>query len=412
MPHRVNRPSNAPRRVQKIERPPHTPAILPIHDSCAGELRAFHAKYPPAHLPRMLKEAIEALRDVSKDFALNRNEIVFDQNRERDDDVEQQVAELGKLVEKNVRGLVDLDAELQRMKTVLQEISNSGRGGGDGVQPVEEYMRRTAAARRAYMRKDLKERYANVADYIDYRTVVHAVSDPTAPVPQRKDWFKKPLFKCDATAEITDEEPLSDSEDDGGNSGPSRRNRDVEMSNADDSDDDIEETSATRNLKCPLTMRRFENPVKAACQHSFELEAIKGMLKDYKRMGKAAVCPVPGCGKAIKVSELKEDVVMKSLVEAEIRREQMEEERAMMGSGDEDDEEEAPVRPKGKGKAVASRQSMRAEEELPYGDDEGEGGEGEGEDEDEDEEMEDGGDEEGEDDDDDEEEEEGEEDDE
>ncbi|KAJ6261169.1 hypothetical protein Dda_3836 [Drechslerella dactyloides] len=380
MPVRVGRPSLNHRR-RKVERPPHAPAVLPIHDTCASELRAFHAKYPPANLPRLLKEAIEALRDVSKDFALNRKEIIYEQGLERDEADEAQVAELGKVVEKNIRKLVDLDAEVQMKKSVLQEISNAGRDGGDGVQPVEEYIRRTAKARRAYMRKDLKERYATVADYIDYRTVVHAVSDPTAPVPQRKDWFKKPLFKCDATAEITDEEPPSDSEEDGdATAGPATRRRDVEMSDAEDSDDEIEETSATRNLKCPLTMRRFEEPVKAGCQHSFEREALATMLKEYKRQKKAPVCPMPGCGKEIKISELREDVVMKSLVEAEIRKEQMRKEREM--SSDDEDEEEAPARSKGKGKAVASRQSMRAEEELPYGG----GGGGESDDED----MEDG----------------------
>ncbi|EPS40944.1 hypothetical protein H072_5171 [Dactylellina haptotyla CBS 200.50] len=369
----TTRPSGAPRRVQRTERPEHAPCVLPIHETCSSELRAFHAKHPPANLQRLLKDAVETLRDASGNFAEKRRTLVFETERERDEETEQAIAELGKQVEKNIRGLIDLDQELQNMKHTLADIGESERqrGDGDGVQPVGEYEQQMKRARKSFMRKDLKDRYGNIAEYIDFRSVVHALSDPTAPQPQRKDWFKKPMFTCDAVAEITDEEPVSSDDEE-------REDNDIEMvDGGEESDDDIQETSITRNLKCPITMRRFEEPVKAACGHVFEKSAIVSMFKDYRKLKKPTVCPTAGCGREIKAGDLKDDPVTKSLVEAEIRRERQEEERAMMSSDDEEEEEEgepATSRSKSKGKSIASRSSVKKEEEeIPYGDEEGEG---------------------------------------
>ncbi|EWC46910.1 hypothetical protein DRE_03922 [Drechslerella stenobrocha 248] len=374
----TRRNARQPERKAAV-RPEHTPAQLPIHTKHTGELRALHAKYPPANIPRLLKGAIDALRDASKDFALNRKEFILDQEgKERNAATEQEVAELGRQVEKNVRSLVDLDEEIKTMKRVLQEIGDAdrNRGDGPGVQPVGEYVKRTKMARRAYMRKDLKERYGNVADYVDFRTIVHGVSDPTAPVPQRKDWFKKPLFICDAVAaDMTDDEPISGS--DGELAGS-----DVEMQGGDgsddDSDDDIQEMAATRDLKCPLTMRRFVEPVKSAvCGHVFEKDAIVRILKEYKQHKKPAICPTTGCGRPIKVSDLSLDVVTKSLVEAQIKSEEQRARRAAMErgarseqvvkqeKGKEEEEEQSRSRSK------RPKQSAAQEDEIPYGDEEG-----------------------------------------
>ncbi|KAK6539093.1 hypothetical protein TWF694_010633 [Orbilia ellipsospora] len=368
----TSRPSAAgtSRRVKRSARPAHNPCVLPIHDKCSSELRAFHAKHPPANIHRYLKDAVENLREASGNFAEKRRTMVFETEKDRDESTEQDIAELGKRVEKNLRGLVDLDQELTNMKQVLHDIGEAEkqRGNGDGVQPVEEYLKEMRKASKAFKRRELKDRYGNLVEYVDFRTVVHALTDPTAPTPQRKDWFKKPMFVCDAVATITDEDPVSSDE-----GGTGRAENDIEMVDRDEqSDDEIQETAATRNLKCVLTMRRFEEPVRAACGHVFEKAAIVTMFKDYKKLKKPTVCPTSGCGREIKVSDLKDDPVTKLLVQAEIRRERLEQERAMMNSDDElvlsrSKASKSKSDSKGKEKSGSRRPVKVEDEEIPYG---------------------------------------------
>ncbi|KAF3936942.1 hypothetical protein ABW19_dt0207612 [Dactylella cylindrospora] len=355
------RPSGATRRrVERIEKPERAKsAELPIHPSHISELRAFHTKYPPQNLATLLKETIDELREASKGLAENRRTYIFEPDKPRDEDTEQLVANLGKKVEKNVRGLMDLDNELQDMKTILGDVSTVG-GEKGGLQPYTEFERQTREARRAYRKRDLKDRYGNVADYVDYRAVIHAVSDPTAPQPQRKDWFRKPLFISEATAEITDEEQLSDSD------GEAHEEEDVQMLDAADmSDDDIQEMAATRNLKCPITMQRFVEPVKSSsCSHVFEKKAMLDMIKQCKKLKKPTICPTTGCGREINEKDLKEDLVMKSLVAAEIRKEEREAELAMMEMDDEEGGRRRKSKSIGKGKQLSDEYKEQQREYI------------------------------------------------
>ncbi|KAK6503213.1 hypothetical protein TWF481_008243 [Arthrobotrys musiformis] len=387
------RHQSGPRRV-KPSYPEHKPCVLPIDQAASGELRAIHAKYPPQNLTRWIQDATELLRESSARFAENRREKLFDQDKPRDEVVEQKVAELGVRVEKGIRGLVDADEEVKLMKMVLQGISEAerGRGEGDGVQPVEEFERQMKKGEKAYRRRDLKDRYGNSAEYIELRSLVYGVAKPTAPQPQRKDWFRTPMFVCDGEAQISDEDPLSESEGEEGQP----RDPDVEMADSDDdSDDGIQEVAVKRNLKCPLTMQYFKEPVKAGCGHVFEKEALLEVLKGYKQQKKDAICPNPGCGKLVNVKELRPDALTKRLVEAKIKEKELAEQRAVVagaGNDDDDDDDEEVVVSRSKTKNPSSRPLAIKEEEIPYGDEErvpdshDEGGE---EDEDEDEDDED-----------------------
>ncbi|KAK6536686.1 non-SMC element 2, MMS21 [Arthrobotrys megalospora] len=363
------RPQDAPRRVKRAPLPDHESCVLPIHDSKSGELRALHAKYPPQNLHRWIKDATESLRDSSSKFAENRREKVFEQEKERDEEKEQQIAELGVRVEKNIRGLVDMDEQLKMMKSVLQSISEAekNRGNADGVQPVEEFLKRMKRENRAYRRRDLKDRYGNSAEYIELRSLVHGLAKPTAPQPQKKDWFKTPMFVCDGEAQISDEEAVSESE---GEDGPSR-DRDIEMVDRDDeSDDGIQEVAVTRNLKCPLTMQLFKDPVKAACGHSFEKEALLEMLKEYKKQKKATICPTTGCGKEIHQKDLKPDALTKRLAEAKSKESELKAQRAVVaGARDDDPEDEDDAPSHSKKRRLKSKSVPVKEEEIPYGSD-------------------------------------------
>lgn len=372
------RHQNAPRRAGRASPPEHAPCVLPIHQTASGDLRSLHAKYPPSNLTRLIKDATELLRDSSSKFAENRRQKVFEQDKERDEETEQAIAELGVRVERNIRGLVDMDEQLQMMKAVLQDIGEAEkhRGNGDGVQPVEEFLKQMKRRDRAYRRRDLKDRYGNSAEYIELRSLVHGLGKPDAPQPQKKDWFKTPMFVCDGQAQISDEDPVSESE--GEDIDP-----DVEMAGEDDdeSDDGIEAVAVTRNLKCPLTMQLFKDPVKAACGHVFEKEALLEVLKSYRQLKKENACPTPGCGKLINVKDLKPDALTKRLAETKAKEKELADQRAVVaGAGNDEsgDEEVAVSHSKKKRK---SKPKAIKEEEIPYvgdgSDDRISGGEGE-----------------------------------
>ncbi|KAK6361476.1 hypothetical protein TWF730_005200 [Orbilia blumenaviensis] len=361
------RHQGAPRRVKRAPPPDHEPCVLPIHQSASGELRALHAKYPPQNLNRWIKDATESLREASSKFAETRREKVFEQDKDRDEEMEQDIAELGVRVERNIRGLVDMDEQLKKMKFILQGISDAekNRGNGNGIQPVEEFWRQAKRADRAYKRRHLKDRYGNSAEYIELRSLVHGLARPTAPQPQRKDWFKTPMFVCDGRAQISDEEPVSESEGEGRPSD----DRDIEMAD-EESDDGIEEMSATRNLMCPLTMALFKDPVKASCGHIFEKEALLDLFQNYKRLKKENICPTPGCGKQINAKDLRPDALTKRLAEAKLKEKERAEQRAVIagaGNDESEDEEEEAVSSKSKTERPKSRPRAIIEEEIPFG---------------------------------------------
>lgn len=361
MPPKRARPSEAVAKEEAVELPKRQEVRLPIHPQVTAELRSIHSKHPRPNVRAYPRAALKELRESAKEFAYARRTYVLDKNgAERDPEVEERVAQLGKETEKHVRKLIDLDYDLQFMKESLEEVSRleRERGNSDGVEPLAEYMKLMKQRRKEYKSRDLKGKYANVADYLDYRTLVHSVNDPTAPAPQKKDWFKKPLFEADAVAEITDEEPDSESTDDEPTAGRRGKPKAREIED-DDTDDDLQVVSTTKDLKCPLTYQIFVDPVKSTvCNHSYENGPIRDYIKSFKNQRKAAKCPVAGCGADVNLSDLQEDVVMQGLVEAMKRKEERDAHRALMGMDDDDDR-----RSKSKSK---KQKPIQLEEEIPY----------------------------------------------
>lgn len=80
-------------------------------------------------------------------------------------------------------------------------------------------------------------------------------------------------------------------------------------------DDDMEMTYGTkRNLKCPLTLLVFKEPMRnKICPHVFSREAIEGMI----RVHGSCECPVPGCGKILRLGDLLPDKVTERRVREE-----------------------------------------------------------------------------------------------
>ena len=109
-------------------------------------------------------------------------------------------------------------------------------------------------------------RYASHNDYIGFKKILHDSHHPgpeAPPLPHASTWF-----------------PNSSS-----SSGPSqpqqRAHGHGSSADAIQDDDDVElaETSATINIKCPLTLRPMKEPVTSLkCPHSFEKAAILDMI--------------------------------------------------------------------------------------------------------------------------------------
>ena len=135
-----------------------------------------------------------------------------------------------------------------------------------------------------------RSRY-DVNDYRQFKQVVHDAQHPgddAPPVPRARTWFPE------------------ENANQGSSSRRRRNNTTDNTSNADDSDDDIVISRATTNLKCPLTLRIFEEPFTSnKCKHTFEKKAILEYIQNSgthfanpgqpRRGAKQAKCLQTGC---------------------------------------------------------------------------------------------------------------------
>jgi len=94
--------------------------------------------------------------------------------------------------------------------------------------------------------------------------------------------------------------------------------------NGDDDDIEIEETQGAASLKCPITGRFLEQPLKnKACGHVYSHE---GIMSHIRAKGRAACpCPVGGCANQnVTLQQLEKDVEMEMAVRRQKRREDQE----------------------------------------------------------------------------------------
>lgn len=113
-----------------------------------------------------------------------------------------------------------------------------------------------------------------------------------------------------------------------------------------DDDDDIEvfraAGSQANSLKCPITGMFLEEPMKnKVCGHLYSKEAIMHHLQTKLRNRRTPNCPVAGCGNTVTLEQLEKDVMMKTMVRREMRRQdQANQLRATQASVLESDEEQ------------------------------------------------------------------------
>ena len=98
-----------------------------------------------------------------------------------------------------------------------------------------------------------------------------------------------------------------------------------------DSDDDIAIQRATISIKCPLTLREFEDPLSSKkCGHSFEASAILEMLQTQRG---SIQCPCAGCRETLTKQDLFRDAVLLRKIKRIQRAKELEEEDAEAGGG-------------------------------------------------------------------------------
>lgn len=160
--------------------------------------------------------------------------------------------------------------------------------------------------------------------------------DDIPPVPHASTWF----------SHLEDPRASTRSSHDATASRSSRHQRPHSLSSASDSDDLAIERERI-SLKCPLTLLPFRDPVTSTkCPHSFEREAIEGMISQSSlnvaaaqsksgrgsRRIRAVKCPV--CSEILTNNDLREDPVLLRRVrraEAALKRDREEDEEAELG---------------------------------------------------------------------------------
>ena len=305
---------------------------------------------------------------------------------------EAEVKRLTTALEEKIRRIVDSDVMLEDVKTWLgdavKEIDEGatrqrGRrqlrrrqndddeeedgdedwnGDENEHNPSNEYSQRLAQdikSRRAdWSAQSLTQRYSNNNTYVSFYRLVHDAKHPgneIPPVPHSSTWFQH-LEDPDAI----DRNPPSSSRP-----AAKRTHRGARRSSptAPD-DDDVAIAREKTSLKCPLTLVQFVDPVTSTkCPHSFEKEAIHGMLSSSqltvpapegssRRRVKAVKCPV--CEVQLSADDLKDDLVL-------VRRvKRMQELMARMDEDQDEDEDDDESGSEGGGRRKRSRKGRQS----------------------------------------------------
>lgn len=142
----------------------------------------------------------------------------------------------------------------------------------------EIFINETTKQDEQYNAKTAEEKYANVAEFLDFKRRVWDVHHPN--IPQPDTWFPS-------------------------NSG-----------NTDD--DDIVVDQEIQSLKCPITLQLLEKPVRNTnCPHVYSLDAIRELVRHgHGRCN----CPVAGCTAKVSMDSVREDKVMARKIREEKAR--------------------------------------------------------------------------------------------
>ncbi|KAI5369712.1 Putative E3 SUMO-protein ligase Nse2 (Mms21) [Septoria linicola] len=160
--------------------------------------------------------------------------------------------------------------------------------GASQRPPVDVFDKHVQNTKDRFQAMSLYNRYAENEAYINFKQVLFDAQNPNAnedgQAPDASQWFAE-----------------------GGVPPPGTRQ---DIDNA-ESDDDIAIVSGQISIKCPLTLKEFEDPLSSKkCKHTFEAAAIHEMIANSTMRPKAVQCPVPGCSAVLEKNDLHQNKLL------------------------------------------------------------------------------------------------------
>ncbi|KAG6896457.1 hypothetical protein C0992_008180 [Termitomyces sp. T32_za158] len=206
-------------------------------------------------------------------------------------EVEHGLAELDKLM----RGLIDISAEMQAHEKVLEDLAQKVGQGEVLENFIGHYLSNVKEQMNKYDKMTSRQKYAKSQEYANFRNNIYEVQHPDTAIPPITEFISK-------GAVFLLRERMRENEQDGDES---------------DDDDDLEMGGVSQNYNCPITLTLLVDPVTSdVCKHSFSRAAIFQSF----RGNEAIKCPASGCTKAFTRANLKPDKGLAKRVKAYERR--------------------------------------------------------------------------------------------
>lgn len=409
----ASRPSTQSSQQRRVQLPPYQPPSCPLTNQHKLELsnlaaEADYAKYKK-HLGTCVSTLINATADSNEALKIAKEDLEDKRTRRRhrearqaeadeaeDEDgnaagvgksqeeitleehvekMTEKVERLSREAEKAMRELIDYTDELRAQDQLMQGVIAKAsqptparrRQGSDEdgdedmpdaadeeevVGPTEILKMAREDYNRAYGNRSMGNRYARNKDYATLKEMVHEAAGYTEPLPPPAEWFGP------------DGQPRD------------RRSMNANANTADeDEDEDFVITGEVADLRCPLTLQVFKEPMKNnKCRHVFEKSAIIEMFERApvfrdggRRRGpgvKKLQCPQAGCDHMLEEKDLAEDIIMKRMVKRQKAQEAREAERAQEGGYESEEDVEGRSQRNNRRETVDVDAAVRIKREL------------------------------------------------
>ncbi|KAG6877751.1 hypothetical protein C0993_004254 [Termitomyces sp. T159_Od127] len=192
-------------------------------------------------------------------------------------EVEYGLAEL----DKSMRSLIDISAEMQAHEEVLEDLAQKVGQGEVLENFIDLYISGAKERMNKYDKMTSRQKYAKSQEYATFRNNIYEVQHPDTAIPPITEFIPK------------------------------------ENGDESDDDDDLEMGGVSQNYNCPITLTLLVDPVTSnMCKHSFSKAAI---LQSF-RGNEAIKCPASGCTKTFTRANLKPDKGLAKRVKAYERR--------------------------------------------------------------------------------------------
>ncbi len=320
------------------ELPPYESPAHPLNDAAQHGLASLYNRLSTAklkdhyhHASKMLEESAGEINDRLTDKRILLEKRKTRRARENKDDaqadedeakelssIRERVEGMTKRMDAGIRKAIDGQAGVTSVESALRQIQGNARASSISATQMTSTQRSRADVNGSsdddpdptnpsstvvlpslvpgfqdslekhvdkYQSLPQRTRYADHTSYANFKRVVHDAQHPEdqpPPLPHPSTWFNpaggaRPAYGVTSTA--------ADGEDD---------------------DDDIAVARERISTRCPLTLLEFKEPVTSTkCPHSFEKDAINGLILT---AGGIAKCPV--CEKPLGFADLCADAVL------------------------------------------------------------------------------------------------------